>query len=313
MTQTPPSTQHSRLSRIALNVRDIDRSAKFYEEALGFVRAAPPAQGAADIAALLGSAFQSLRLTLGEDTLELTQLDHPGAPYPLDSRANDLWFQHFAMLTDDMEAAVSRLQAFQPQSITDGGPQILPARSGGATAYKFRDPDGHPLELLRLPGAPRNRSRKTPLYAINHSAISVATAGKSITFYKETLGLSQESQQTNSGPEQDHLDGLKDAVVEVVTLRPTQPEPHLELLSYRQPRGRQLRPPLRATDIAATRLVFSLSRSRTTAPELARNANRAPPGTPLFPGNLIDTKTLLHDPDNHFLLLEPAPSSVPPR
>ncbi len=31
------------------------------------------------------------------------------------------------------------------------GPERLPARSGGVSAFKFRDPDGHPLELLAFP------------------------------------------------------------------------------------------------------------------------------------------------------------------
>lgn len=304
MTRTPPIIR-SRLSRVALNVRGLAQSARFYEDALGFIRVGSPTQGSTEIASLLGSGFQSLSLTLGEDTLELTQLDRPGAPYPLDSQANDLWFQHFAMLTDDMDAAVRRLQAFQPQTISDGGPQVLPPSSGGATAYKFRDPDGHPLEFLSLPGIAGSRSHKGLLYAINHSAISVAAAPASIAFYQETLGLSRKAQQINTGPEQDRLDGLTNVIVDVVTLLPGQSGPHLELLGYQQPRGRQPHTPLQAQDIAATRLVFSFSPQRASPLQTTAHTDRLISEACSQLRDAGARKVLLCDPDNHFLLVEP--------
>ncbi len=36
-------------------------------------------------------------------------------------------------------------------AISTDGPQRLPPSSGGVAAFKFRDPDGHPLELLAFP------------------------------------------------------------------------------------------------------------------------------------------------------------------
>ena len=35
--------------------------------------------------------------------------------------------------------------------ISTSGPQLLPAASGGVSAFKFRDPEGHPLELIAFP------------------------------------------------------------------------------------------------------------------------------------------------------------------
>ena len=35
--------------------------------------------------------------------------------------------------------------------ISEGGPQLLPPSNGAVRAFKFRDPDGHPLELIWFP------------------------------------------------------------------------------------------------------------------------------------------------------------------
>ena len=92
-----------------------------------------------------------------------------------------------------MPAAYARLAA-QPgwNTISTDGPQVLPASSGGVTAYKFRDPEGHPLELLAFPPdaipARWQKVSATGCLGIDHSAISVVDTDQSIKFY-ERLGL----------------------------------------------------------------------------------------------------------------------------
>ena len=54
--------------------------------------------------------------------------------------------------------------------ITVGGPIRLPCASGGARAFKFRDEDGHPLELLEF--HPEDRPRAG---AENDSGVSSAS------------------------------------------------------------------------------------------------------------------------------------------
>ena len=49
-------------------------------------------------------------------------------------------------------------------TISTDGPQLLPASSGGVTAYKFRDPEGHPLELIAFPPG---RTRKMAILFCN--------------------------------------------------------------------------------------------------------------------------------------------------
>jgi catechol 2,3-dioxygenase-like lactoylglutathione lyase family enzyme len=258
-----------RLDRIGLNVSDLDASEAFYTEALGFARVGAGAEDDPALAALLGARrIRTLALRRGAQTLQLARCEPAGAPYPADSRSNDLWFQHCALTTDDMAAAFARLQRHRFTPISRHGPQALP---GGIVAYKFRDPDGHPLELIAFPKADPRGER-----GIDHSAIAVADAERSIAFYAG-LGLAVRARQVNAGAAQDALDGLDGVRVDVVALDPARPAPHVELLGYHAPPGRSNATP-DPTDIAASRLVFAV------------DARRA---------------ALLRDPDGHAVLLEP--------
>jgi catechol 2,3-dioxygenase-like lactoylglutathione lyase family enzyme len=259
-----------RLDRVALNVADLDSSVCFYCQALHFV-----------MAELLGvRAVQTVRLLRGKQILELSMCDPPGAPMPADSQSNDAWFQHCALVTGDIAGDHQLLQRFNFKPISRAGPQKLP---GGITAFKFRDPDGHPLELISFP---------TPdpetVGGIDHSAICVADPARSIAFYGERLGLAVKARQVNRGPAQDALDDLDEAVVDVVALAPAIAAPHVELLSYRQPAGRRSAP-AHPSDIASGRLVF--------ASIGATNEARA---APEYTGKDLE---LLNDPDSHAILL----------
>ena len=208
-----------RLDRVGLNVSDLPAAIAFYETALGFSAAAiEPGD-----AALLGVAsVRRAVLRRGRQCVELTQCSPPGAAYPDASAGNDLWFQHCALATDDMAASYARLRAAAFTPISRDGPQALP---GGVVAFKFRDPDGHPLELIQFPAA-------DPATAggIDHSAISVSDVGRSVAFYAAELGLHESARQVNTGPAQDALDGLAGVTVDVVALAPEVAAPHVELL-----------------------------------------------------------------------------------
>ncbi len=286
-----------RLGRLALNVADIARSAAFYEGALGFEAQGPIQAGSSGRAALLGGRFESLALSLGAARLELSRFFGGSAPYPAQSRANDLWFQHFAILCDDIEARAQAVVRAGGQPISRHGPERLPAASGGVTAYKFRDPDGHPLELLARAsgdGGRAGRESTSGLPAtVDHTAMSVTDMSRALAFYQTVLGLEAGTDHINTGIEQDRLDGLSGVKVRVVGLRTGAPGPHLELLGYETPRGRAA--PLDPRDIAATRTVFEAPDLHALEGRLARAAR------PRRAGDAV----LSQDPDGHWLLFEP--------
>jgi catechol 2,3-dioxygenase-like lactoylglutathione lyase family enzyme len=270
-----------RLDRVSLNVADLAAATAFYVGAFGF-EAAPAVDADPGLVRLLGArALRVVVLRRGPQRMELATFDPPGPLYPADSRSDDLWFQHCALVTDDIAAAYQRLSAFPFTPISRHGPQRLP---GGVVAFKFRDVDGHPLELIQFPRPdPRTEG------GIDHSAISVADAERSIGFYAERLGLSLQSRQVNRGPAQDELDDLDHVVVDVVALAAKSPAPHVELLAYRAPRSRAslIAPPSAA---AASRLVFA-----------AHGVDHWDGAVTLANGARV---CLVHDPDGHALLLE---------
>ena len=233
------------LLRVARNVADLQRAEAFYG-ALGFC-AVTPARGDALLARLLRiERMRILRMRLVAQEIELSECSPPGAAYPADMAASDPRFQHIAIVTDDIVRASERVMSLGVAPISRDGPVHLPVASGGVTAFKFRDPDGHPLELLQFPaGRPRG---------FDHSAISVREVERSVEFYAK-IGVCEVSRQVNTGPEQDALDGLADAHVDVLALRPPQPTPHVELLCYRQSHD-NFTLCCALNDIAADRLVF---------------------------------------------------------
>jgi catechol 2,3-dioxygenase-like lactoylglutathione lyase family enzyme len=111
-------------------------------------------------------------------------------------------------------------------------------------AFKFRDPDGHPLELIWFPpgqGRPlwQQQAAEIPFLGIDHTALAVSDTGRSIRFYRG-LGFRVAYRSRNYGPAQARLDGLPGARTRITGLRlPGADGPGLELLGYRPP-GRVL-------------------------------------------------------------------------
>ncbi len=250
----------SAITAVRLTTAQPERLAAFYQQ-LGFTVGRPEAIGEDEIA-LLGLVGSGVRvpLRLGEQRVDLDSFEVQGRPYPMDSTAADLCFQHFALVTDDASAAWKHVAAIGGRPISTGGPVRLPPSTGVAAAVKFRDPEGHPLELLQFPPQSAGRWIGTGLLGIDHSAISVSNVDTSCRFY-EALGLSVQARTLNAGPTQVALDGLPKVEVEVVPMLPLRATPHIELLGYRRPRGRSAGQ-VEANDIAATRIVWAADRDQ---------------------------------------------------
>lgn len=226
-----------RCAGVRLTVAELARSADFYVEVLGFeqrigneveARAATP---------------PAVELGLGEMTLALRQAT-PGTmrAMPADSRANDRWFRHIAIVVRDMTAAFSRLQA-EGVELISSAPQTLPdwnPASAGIEALYFRDPDGHPLELIHFPPDKGKeawrRSEKELFLGVDHSAIVVADIAASLAFYRDQTGLAAVAEAHNHGREQEALSGLPGASVRVTSLAGLGAF-GLELMQYLAPHG----------------------------------------------------------------------------
>ena len=305
-----------RIRRIGLTVADLAPARAFYEQILGFRMVAAEVRGRAAFAALTGLAGARADvavLRLGAQEIELAAFTPAGRPYPADRAANDPWFQHFAIVTADMAAAYAALgERPDAAPISEGGPQLLPPATGSVTAYKFRDPEGHPLELSLFPPVAAAAAWRDPpagavFLGVDHSAIAVADAEASTAFYVR-LGLRVAARQVNAGPTQARLDGLAGAEVDIVSLDCAEGGPHLELLAYRRPAGRGVMDDLQANDIAATRLILDVE----GLPELVERLG-ADPGRFVSDGivTLEDgaRAALIRDPDGHLLELHDRPQA----
>ncbi|MFH6782996.1 MULTISPECIES: VOC family protein [Methylobacterium] len=292
-----------RLARITLNAADPKALSGFYRDALGFAdAAADPAAEFAGGPARTGDVL----LRLGDQRLDLVRTS-AGRPYPGDVPGFSPLFQHCAIIVADMAAAYARLSAHPGwRPISTAGPVRLPASSGGVTAFKFRDPEGHPLEFLAFPAeavpeAWRGRGSGDVCLGLDHSAISVADTARSVAFY-ESLGLHVASRSLNAGPEQARLDAVADPTVEVTGLAfPDGRPPHVELLCYR---GAPPQPvsDLAIDDVAATRLVIAMADDEAMRAACAAHAGRLVSGG-LAPRTEGAADALLCDPDGHLLRL----------
>ena len=289
-------TTARRISRISFTASNLDDAEDFYAQ-LGFapVRRQAVEEPERVLLGLPRSRAERLVMRIGGQEIEFLSFDPPGRPYPQGSTATDGWFQHIAIVVADMAEAYERVLIAGATAITIGPPQTLPPNTGQVTAYKFRDPDGHPLELLAFPpgaGAPiwHELKSESPFLGIDHTAIVVQTSARSEAFY-ENLGLKLDSRTLNRGPGQSHLDAVDDDVAQVVALTLPGAPPHLELLDYGAGARRPMPADLAANDVAATRTVLDVDRladsDRERAVALA-DASRA---------------LLVVDPDGHRLVL----------
>jgi len=308
--------QALKLERIALTVRDLARSETFYRDGLGFEKVSERRYDDEPYAHLLGiphAHVDSLVMRLGHEEVEFQQVAPAGKPYPEGSRSPDLWFQHFAIIVSDMDRAYAQLRRQKFETISTGGPQTLPPQNGQVKAFKFRDPDGHPLELLYFPkgvGRPVwNESIGDRIFlGIDHTAIGVSDTPKSEAFYQGLLGMTPAYEVLNTGPTQENLDGTFNAVVQITGLRPTSAESAgVEFLDYRSPGiGRRAPSDTFANDLVHAHMVVSVDDLEKTATALT--AARVP----VMSGGIVrldrkahgfDKGLMVRDPDGHELML----------
>jgi catechol 2,3-dioxygenase-like lactoylglutathione lyase family enzyme len=250
----------SAVGAIGMTVANADRSAAFYAGVLGFEKVAAAevwGEGYERLQGLVGLRMRVVRMKLGDETIELTEYLTPrGRPIPIDSRSHDRWFQHIAIVVSDMDHAYARLRVHGVEHASPA-PQRLPdwnPSAGGIRAFYFKDPDGHPLEVIWFPagkGDPRWQRPDGRLFlGIDHTAIVVSDTARSLTCYRDALGLSVAGQSENWGPEQQRLNNVLGARLRITTLRAAR-GPGIELLEYLTPRdGRAAPADGRTNDLA---------------------------------------------------------------
>ena len=302
---------------IGFTVSEMDRSVAFYSDVLSFkvisdVEVDGPEYD--QLWGMFGVRARVVRMQLGEQQIELTQFISPPdlRPIPVPSYSHDLWFQHFAIVVRDMEAAWAQLRKYHVRQISPR-PQTIPMSNqvaAGIKAIKFRDPDGHNLELLWFPEGKGNPVWKKPgtnlFLGIDHTAMTVRSTENSLKFYHDLLGLTVAGGTLNMGTEQEYLDSLPGARVLVTGLTPTMGPPGVEFLEYERPTaGRPFPADSHPTDLWHWHTTVVVSDVDAAATELRRMGQLVSSNVVTIPdGNLgFKRGVLVRDPDGHVILI----------
>lgn len=269
---------------IGLTVSDLDRSVEFYSTVLQFQKVSETevdGDSYEHLTGVFGLRARIARMRLGAESIELTEFLAPrGRPTPVDARSNDRWFQHVAIIVSDMDRAYQWLREHKVQHASPG-PQLLPAwnrNAGGIRAFYFRDPDGHPLEVLWFPQDKGSAKWHVPtdklFLGIDHTAIVISNTEASLKFYRDRLGMEVAGESENYGPEQERLNNVFGARLHITALRAAS-GPGIEFLEYLAPQdGRPYPPEEKANDLIHWQTRF-LGISVDEAAQTLRNSRSA--------------------------------------
>ncbi len=301
---------------VGMTVSDMDRSVEFYSKVLSFEKISDVEVSGSDyehLQGIFGLRMRVVRMRLGGEFIQLTEYLVPkGRPIPVDSRSNDRWFQHIAIIVSDMDRAYKRLRQNKVQHASTG-PQLLPdwnKNAGGIRAFYFKDPDGHPLEILQFPsdkGDPKwHRATNKLFLGIDHTAIVVGDTETSLKFYRDLLGLKVVGKSENYGIEQERLNNVFGVRLRITTLRAAG-GPAIEFLEYLAPRdGRPMPPDESSNDLVHWQTTLVTRDANTAARSLlAGKFVFVSPGVVLTPEARLGFSKgfLVRDPDGHVMRL----------
>jgi catechol 2,3-dioxygenase-like lactoylglutathione lyase family enzyme len=299
---------------ISIVVSDLDEVLPFYTDVLTFEKIVDSEITGNEwehLSGVFGSRVRVARLRLGGEEIELIDYLVPeGRPIPIDSRSNDGWFQHIAIITPDMARAYAHLRQHKIRHAS-AGPQRLPdwnKNAGGIEAFYFKDPDSHVLEILAFPpdkGDPKWRrlAQENPhafFLGIDHTAIVVGDTEASLRFYRDRLGFRVAGESENYGPVQERLNNVFGARLRITGLK-LQSGPAIEFLEYLTPGdGRPYPHDSRANDLWSWQTTL-----------LAPSGEAAASAVPLRDGRWVSSgiqldNFIVRDPDGHLLRIAEA-------
>jgi len=304
------------IDAIGMTVSDMDRSVEFFSKVLSFEKVSDVEVIGREyerLQGVFGLRMHVVRMKLGEEVVELTEYLAPrGRPFPIDTRSNDGWFQHAAIIVSDMDKAYGWLRQHKVEHASTG-PQRLPdwnKNAGGIQAFYFRDPDGHFLEILQFPkgkGDPKwQRSEGRLFLGIDHTAIVVKDTEESLKFYRDALGFKIVGESENYDTEQEHLNNVFGARLRITAVRASA-GPGIEFLEYLSPRDGRAMP----ADEKANDLIHWQTRLVTQDTSTAANSLRVRKLVFVSPGVITVAERslgfqkgfLLRDPDGHVMEL----------
>ena len=308
------STQVLTVDSVGMTVSDMDKALDFYTNVLSFKKVS-------DVE-LLGSEYEEfegvfglrirvVQLQLGDENIVLTDYLTPeGKEFPQDTRSNDRWFQHIAIVVSDMDKAFEYLKSHKVRYASTA-PQTLPdwnKNAAGIKAFYFRDPDGHFLEIIWFPPGKGNtkwQNTKDKLFlGIDHTAIVVGSTDESLKYYRDTLGMNIAGESNNYGTEQEHLNNVFGANLRITGMK-SESGPGIEFLEYLSPGdGRAIPLDMKSNDIMQWQTTLTVNNANEASVALRKLGYKVISAIPVdFPDDELGFEKgfLAKDPDGHVM------------
>ena len=140
---------------VGIQVRDVETSAKFYEENLGFKRVARWSKAEPYVQRVVGYfpdvTLEIAYLEIPNSNVCLEILEYVGVPKsPVDTATANPGTAHFSLFVDDLGELYERLRARGVQFVSNIETSTAGPLKGGRVIYMI-DPDGIRVELVELP------------------------------------------------------------------------------------------------------------------------------------------------------------------
>jgi len=302
---------------IGITVDDMNTSVKFYSEVFGFKKISNEeitGESYEKLEGVFGLHIRVVRMQLGDEQIELIDyLTSGGRSIPEDAKANDLSFQHMAIVVSDMDKAYAQLKKFKVEFVSTS-PQTLPKTiptAEGIKAFYFHDPDKHNLELIYFPdgkGQAKWHMKTGKIFlGVDHTAIGISNTENSLQFYQTLLGIERKGESFNFGVVQEHLNNVEGASLHITGLR-SAAGPGIEFLQYLKPgTGKQYPVDTKANDLWYWQTTLYVNDVDSLHDKL-REA-----GYKFVSGDVVSLQTktgddlrafIVRDPDGHALLFE---------
>lgn len=143
---------------IGIQVRDVERSARFYEQHLGFTRLARFSKSEPYVQRVVGYPGVTLEMAIlaipGTD-VQLEIIEYRGVERtPIDPATAHPGTAHFSLFVDNIDVLYTRLSGQGVEFVSEVQTATAGLTAGGRVVY-LKDPDGIRVELVQLATANR--------------------------------------------------------------------------------------------------------------------------------------------------------------
>jgi catechol 2,3-dioxygenase-like lactoylglutathione lyase family enzyme len=299
---------------VTIPVDNMERAVDFYKKVL---LCQTVSDNQMDIPAQNGSPelqVRTVQMRLGEEMIELVEyLNFKGRAIPHDSRSNDQWVQHLAIVVQDMEQAYQHLTWHGVAKVSKE-PQTLPKwnlATGDIQAFYFKDLEGHTLELVHFPQGKTDLKwhrllEQNPMgslfLGIDYTAIVVSKTDESQEFYN-LLGLELQQDNMHVGLEQERLSDLPRVLIRASTLKGTEGM-KIKLLEYINPsQGRSVPEDTSMKDLWSWQTTIAIEGLSPIIKKLEESKFSSSVFKSILPEESREPSYLIKDPSGHRLRL----------